>query len=67
MTFDLQRILESKRVHREQIASRPLGEKLRMLDVLREREVSIRGRTVSTDSVASALRFGVASRHIHPQ
>ena len=37
MTFDLQKILESKRAHRRRVASLPIGEKLRMLDVLRER------------------------------
>ena len=44
MTFDLQKILESKRVHRQYLAARPIGEKLRMLDTLRERELAIRGR-----------------------
>ena len=42
MTFDLQRILESKVVHRRLLASRPIAEKLRVLDALREREVGIR-------------------------
>lgn len=44
MTFDLQRMLESKRAHRQHLASRPIGEKLRLLDALRERELAIRGR-----------------------
>lgn len=46
MTFDLQRVLERKRVYRERLASRPIAEKLRVLDALREREIAIRG-TVS--------------------
>jgi len=43
MTFDLQKILESKRAFRRHLASLPLVEKLRMLDALRERELAIRG------------------------
>ena len=42
MTFDLTRILESKREFRRQLAARPVAEKLAMLDVLRERELAIR-------------------------
>jgi hypothetical protein len=44
MSFDLQKILESKRAHRRHLAARPIGEKLRILDALRERELAIRGR-----------------------
>jgi len=54
MTFDLPQILASKRAHRRHLASRPIGEKLRMLDALRERELAIRGRPVHSDS--SVLR-----------
>jgi hypothetical protein len=43
MTFDLQKILESKRALRQVLAARPLIEKLRILDRLREREITIRG------------------------
>lgn len=43
MTFDLQKVLESKRAYRARLAARPIGEKLRMLDALRERHVAIRG------------------------
>ena len=42
MTFDWQRILESKRFYRRTLASRPIAEKLRMLDDLRERDLAIR-------------------------
>jgi hypothetical protein len=42
MTFDLTRILESKREFRRQLAARPIAEKLALLDALREREVAIR-------------------------
>jgi hypothetical protein len=42
MSFDLQKILESKRALRRELAARPLAEKLRMLDALRERALAIR-------------------------
>lgn len=42
MSFDLQRILESKRALRRELAARPVAEKLRMLDALRERALAIR-------------------------
>ncbi len=45
MSFDLHAILESKRALRRKLASQPIAEKLRLLDVLRERELAIRGRT----------------------
>jgi hypothetical protein len=42
MTFDLAKILNSKREFRQQLASRPIAEKLAMLDALRERELTLR-------------------------
>ena len=54
MSFDPQKILESKRAFRRDLAARPIAEKLRMLDALRERELAIRGRAVHADS--SVLR-----------
>ncbi|HEV3263160.1 MAG TPA: hypothetical protein VG013_40370 [Gemmataceae bacterium] len=42
MTFDLQRILEGKRALRRKLASRPVTEKLAMLDALRDRLRKIR-------------------------
>ena len=42
MTFDLQRMPESKRVFRQKLAARPVAEKLRLLDELRERALAIR-------------------------
>ncbi len=41
--MDLQRILESKRVLRQRLGARPIAEKLRMLDAMRERALAIRG------------------------
>lgn len=42
MTFDLQRILDSKRLYRQTLAAKPIAEKLRMLDALRERALTLR-------------------------
>jgi hypothetical protein len=42
MTFDLQRIFESKRAYRHTLAAKPIAEKLRMLDALRECALSLR-------------------------
>jgi hypothetical protein len=42
MTTDLQTILESKRHYRQRLAARPIVEKLRMLDALRERALLLR-------------------------
>jgi hypothetical protein len=43
MTYDLARILESKRQHRRLLAALPIEEKLRLLDELRQRTLDIRG------------------------
>ncbi len=42
MTFDLAKILQSKREFRQRLAARPIEEKLAMLDALRERTLAIR-------------------------
>ena len=44
LSLDLQKILEGKRALRRDLTARPVAEKLRMLDALREREVAIRRR-----------------------
>ncbi len=54
MTFDLQKMLESKRAYRARLAALPIGEKLRMLDALCERQRAILGS--ATDSEESVLR-----------
>jgi hypothetical protein len=46
MSLGLQKILESKRAMRLNLAARPIAEKLRLLDVLRERELAIRRNAV---------------------
>jgi len=61
MSFDLQKMLESKRALRRQLAARPVAEKLRMLDALRERELAIRGRAAHPDP--SSLRAEPAPFH----
>ena len=59
MTFDLQRILESKRALRRSLAQRPVAEKLALLDVLRDRVRVIRAAateraaTMATDTACS--------------
>jgi len=47
MSFDISRILESKRALRKRLAARPVAEKLRMLDALRERTLALRSASVS--------------------
>ena len=42
MTFDLGKILQSKREFRRRLAAKPIAEKLALLDVLRERILAIR-------------------------
>jgi hypothetical protein len=56
MTFDWQRILESKRAHRQAAASRPIAEKLRMLDELRERALAIRNAASHPHTASSVVR-----------
>ena len=53
MSFDLQKILESKRALRRNLAARPVAEKLRMLDALRERALAIgtHVRSATTDAL----------------
>ena len=55
MNFDLEKIIEGKRALRRNLAARPIAEKLRLLEAMRERELAIRGRTGRTAS-AEALR-----------
>jgi hypothetical protein len=45
MTFEQKKIFEAKQVFRRALMERPIAEKLRILDALRERELAIRGRT----------------------
>jgi hypothetical protein len=54
MTFDIAKILQSKREFRQRLAARPIAEKLAMLDALRERALAIRPARLA--SKTSALR-----------
>ena len=67
MTVDLQKIIESKRALRRHLAARPIGEKLRVLDALREREIAIRGRTVPPSPVAGTLHEPPAAYRANPR
>jgi hypothetical protein len=42
MTFDLAKIIQSKREFRRLLAARPIAEKLALLDALRERALALR-------------------------
>ena len=63
MKLFFQRIIESKRVHRERLASRPPGEKLRLLDALRERELALRGSA----NRSRVVRKDILSPWIHSE
>jgi hypothetical protein len=54
MKRDLSRILESKSAFRRELAARPIAEKLRMLDALRERTLAIR-RASKSGAVTEAV------------
>ena len=42
MSFDWQKVTESKEAYRRKLAAKPIAEKLRMLDALRERALVLR-------------------------
>ncbi len=44
MTFDLEKVLESKRALRRRLAALPVLEKLRLLDAMRQRHLTLHGR-----------------------
>ena len=56
MSFDLERILESKRARRRELATRPIAEKLRMLDALRERTLALRASSKLETPATDVLR-----------
>ena len=56
MSFDLERILESKRALRRALAARPIAEKLRMLDALRARALTLRAAAATGPVDTDALR-----------
>jgi hypothetical protein len=56
VSFDLEKILESKRALRRDLATRPIAEKLRMLDALRERALTLRAASATHPTDTAALR-----------
>ena len=52
MTFDLAKVLQSKRAFRQRLAARPIEEKLAMLDALRERQLALRSSGLAAGSGA---------------
>ena len=50
MTFDMAKILRSKRELRQHLAARPIAEKLALLDALRERTLAIRPAHPASES-----------------
>lgn len=50
MSFDFQKIFDSKTAHRRKLADLPIGEKLTLLDAMRERAISIRNATPASGS-----------------
>jgi hypothetical protein len=65
MTFDRAKIEQGKREFHQRLAARPISEKLRMLDALRERELAIRGRVPHAES--SILREDAAPYRTKPE
>ena len=65
MTFDLQRILESKRALRRSLAQRPVVEKLALLDVLRDRVRVI--RAAATERAATMAGEAPSEDHAQPR
>ena len=65
MTFDLAKILQSKREFRQRLAARPIAEKLALLDALRERALA--NRPVQPMPEAGALREEPPSYRTQPK
>ena len=50
MTFDLAKIQQSKRAFRQRLATRPIAEKLALLDSLRARAITLRESQPATEA-----------------
>jgi hypothetical protein len=59
MTFDIQKILQSKRELRRGLAALPIEEKLRLLDALRERQLALRDIPMTTHPKVHADEHGM--------
>ena len=49
MTFDIQNIVAAKKAYRHALATRDILEKLRMLDAMRERAITLRAGAYASD------------------
>jgi hypothetical protein len=58
MSFDLEEMLRSKKAFRERLAARPIAEKLRILDAMRERALAIRSATVGKLGLVQEMPAG---------
>jgi hypothetical protein len=67
MTFDLEKILRSKREYRQRLAARPITEKLAMLDLLRERQLAIRGSATRSGADTGIFREAPAPYRPKPK
>jgi len=65
MTFDLQRVIESKRAYRRSLAQLPVAEKLAMLDELRDRTRAIRAAAAGRE--AAVVRESPPEYHGKPR
>jgi len=52
MSFDLEKIWESKRALRRSLARRPLAEKMAMLEQLRDQALAIRRASLSRQAIS---------------
>ncbi len=67
MTFDIQKILQSKRELRRELAELPIEEKLRLLDALRERQLAVRGNNIAFYPQIHADEHRFGNEPIDPQ
>lgn len=66
MSFDLPQMTASKDALRRDLAARPIAEKLRMLDALRERALALRGATTPTARSSRIAEESPAHRTSRP-
>ncbi len=67
MSFDLQRVLESKRAHRKKLAALPVLEKLRLLDELRAAALTLRRASVGTPDEPGMVGEGQMAYRTEPK
>ena len=67
MSFDLHRVLESKRAHRQKLAALPVAEKLRLLDELRAAALTLRRSSVATPEEPGMVKEGQETYRAEPK